>query len=255
MRRYSYKNNKKSRKEKIGFFTAFSICIVAVGLALWSTYSSIGGFENSNVTEPTYIAVYPPTEPVANNMTGVVVTETEPTETEVVTTHVPEPDTTVVPVGTEYEELYTGDSESLQTMLQVSASLDYPVHSGKILREYSEDVVYNSTMGDYRAHTGVDFRADEGENVLAMCDGMVEEIYADSMYGNVIKVRNGNFTVYYCGVSDTMYCVEGSQVTRGDIIGKVGEVPFEAQDDMHLHVEIKVGDKYIDPLLIISVDE
>ncbi len=255
MRRYSYKNNKKSRKEKIGFLTAFSICIVAVGLALWSTYSSIGGFENSNVTEPTYIAVYPPTEPVGRDVTGVVVTETEPTEEKVVTTQEPEPLTTVVPVGTETQELYTGDSESLQTMLQVSASLDFPVHSGKILKEYSEDVVYNSTMGDYRAHTGVDFRADEGENVLAMCDGSVEEIYADSMYGNVIKVKNGNFTMYYCGVSDTMYCVEGSQVTRGDIIGKVGTIPCEAQDEMHLHVEIKVGDKYIDPLLIIDVDE
>ena len=123
MRRYSYKNNKKSRKEKIGFLTAFSICIVAVGLALWSTYSSIGGFENSNVTEPTYIAVYPPTEPVANEVKGVVVTETEPTETEIVTTCVPEHETTVVPVGTEYEELYTGDSESLQTMLQVSGKM------------------------------------------------------------------------------------------------------------------------------------
>ena len=121
MRRYSYKSNKKSRKEKIGFLTAFSICIVAVGLALWSTYSSIGGFENSNVTEPTYVAVYPPTEAVDADVTGITVLETEPVQTQVETTLETQPATTVVSVDNQEEELYTGDSESLQTMLQVSS--------------------------------------------------------------------------------------------------------------------------------------
>ncbi len=250
MKRYSYQKNKKSRKEKIGFLTAFSICLVAVGLALWSTYSSIGGFENQNITEPTYIAYYPPTEAVDNEMTGVTVTEAESTEAET------EPEeTTEQPETTTPAEVYTGDSESLQTMLQVSASLDYPVNSGKVLKEYSEDAVYSITMGDYRAHTGVDFKADMEENVLAMVDGTVEEIYTDGMYGNVIKVKNGNFAVYYCGVSDTIYCVEGSQIQRGDIIAKVGEIPCESEDDDHIHIEIRVGDKYIDPLLIISSDD
>lgn len=258
MRRYSYQKNKKSRKEKIGFFTAFSICLVAVGLALWSTYSSIGGFENQNVTDPTYIAVYPSTEAVDREVTGVTVEETDPVQTEPQTEEATEPATqevTLPTVTTEEAEPYTGDSESLQTMLQVSASLDYPVDSGKVVKEYSEDAVYNSTMGDYRAHTGVDFKADRGENILAMCDGTVEEIYYDSMYGSVIKVTNGNFSVYYCGVADTMYCVVGTEVKRGDIIGKVGEIPCESEDEMHLHVEIRVGDNYIDPLLIVSSDE
>lgn len=250
MKRYSYQKNKKSRKEKVGFYTAFSICLVAVGLALWSTYESIGGFENQNVTEPTYTAVYLSTEPVGRDMTGVTVEETEAFETTYYTEY-----THPEPVTTEPVQEYTGDSESLQTMLQVSASLDYPVSSGKVLKEYSEEAVYNSTMGDYRAHTGVDFKADDGENVLAMSDGTVEEIYSDGMYGNVIKVKNGNFSVYYCGVSDTMYCVEGTQITRGDIIAKVGDIPCESQDGKHLHIEIRVGDKYIDPLLIISSDE
>lgn len=253
MRRYSYQKNKKSRKERIGFFTAFSVCIVAVALALWSTYASIGGFDNQNVTEPTYIATLTPaTEAVNNYVTGVTVTDpweetTAPSETTAPATEETTPETTA--------PSYTGENGSLQTILQVSASLDYPVSSEKIMKEYSEEAVYNDTMEDYRAHTGVDFYADMGENVIAMSDGVVDSIYSDLMYGNVIKVTNGNFSVYYCGVSDTMYCVEGGQVTRGDIIGKVGEIPCEKKDAVHLHVEVRVGDKTIDPLAVISSNQ
>ncbi len=252
MRRYSYQKNKKSRKEKIGFFTAFSVCMVAVALALWSTYASIGGFDNQNVTEPTYIAtIAPDTEAVNNYVTGVTVTE--PAEETFVQTEAPvtEPEETEEATA----QPYTGENGSLQTILQVSASLDYPVISGKVNKEYSEEAVYSETMGDYRAHTGVDFSADIGENVTAMSDGVVDSIYKDDMFGNVIKVTNGNFSIYYCGVSDTMYCVEGGQITRGDIIGKVGEIPCEKDDGMHLHIEVRVGDKTIDPLTVISNDE
>ena len=250
MRRYSYQRNKKTRKEKIGFFTAFSVCIVAVALALWSTYASIGGFDNQNVTEPTYIATLAPvTEAVNNYVTGVTVTEPAEstavwTETQAPTIETTEPDTTAQP--------YTGENGSLQTILQVSASLDYPVMSGKIVKEYSEDAIYSETMEDYRAHTGVDFEADIGENVIAMSDGVVDSIYTDNMYGNVIKVTHGNFSIYYCGVSETMDCVEGGQINRGDIIGKVGNIPCEQKDGMHLHIEVRVGDKTIDPLTVIS---
>ncbi len=253
MRRYSYQKNKKTRKEKISFFTAFSVCLVAVALALWSTYASIGGFDNQNVTEPTYIATMEPvTEAVNNYVTGVTVTEpTEetayPTETEVIVTEDTSPQTSTQPYAVEFG--------SLQTILQVSACLDYPVMSEKVMKEYSEEAVYSETMGDYRAHTGVDFVADIGENIIAMSDGVVDSIYTDDMYGNVIKVTNGNFSVYYCGVSETMYCAEGGQITRGDIIGKVGEIPCEKDDSMHLHVEVRVGDKTIDPLAIIANNE
>ncbi|MGN0452846.1 MAG: peptidoglycan DD-metalloendopeptidase family protein [Ruminococcus sp.] len=249
MRRYTYKRNQKSRKEKIGFFTAFSICIVAIGLALWSTFASIGGFEKRNVTEATYVATFPQfTEAVNKTVTGLTVTEeAEVTETEPAET---EPSSE----STDPEE-YTGENSNLQTMLQVSASLDYPVRSQKVNKEYSENAVYNETMNDYRAHTGVDFEAGLGENVVAMSDGTVESIYTDGMYGNIIKITNGNFSVYYCGMSETVYCVEGGAVTKGDIIGKVGEVPCEVADGEHLHVEVRVGDKCIDPLTVISSDQ
>ncbi len=262
MRRYSYEKNRKSRKEKVGFFTALSICIIAVGLAIGSAYASIGGFDNRNVTDPTYIATLTggQSQGVGNDMTGVTVEETVTEavattvlETELLTepTYITEP----VTEATAPSHQYTGDNNSLQTILQVSASLEYPVVSRTILREYSEEPVQNKTMQEYRAHTGIDIEANIGENVMAMSDGVVEEIYKDDLYGNVIRVKNGNFSVLYCGVSDTQLCAVGEQITAGSVIAQVGEIPCESSDPMHIHIEVRVGDKSIDPLTVISNDE
>ena len=241
MRRYTYQKNKKSRKEKIGFFTAFSICIVAVAMALWSSFASIGGYDNANVTETTYTATLMQTEAVDNQVTGITVEETEETT-----------QTTESPAET--TQSYSGE-DALETMLQVSASLDYPVESKRVIKEYSEDAVYSKTMGDWRAHTGIDISAKEGEDVLAMSDGVVEQVYTDPLLGEVIKVTQGNFSVLYCGIGGKIYCVQGQEIVRGEVLGQVGTVPCESEDNPHIHIEVRVGDKSIDPLTVISSDE
>ena len=46
--RYSEKK-KRSKKERVGFFTALSICVIAVGMAAYSTYTSLTGvFDNDD---------------------------------------------------------------------------------------------------------------------------------------------------------------------------------------------------------------
>ena len=42
MSRY-YNNNQKSRRERIGFYTALTICLIAICMAVYSTYSSVIG--------------------------------------------------------------------------------------------------------------------------------------------------------------------------------------------------------------------
>ena len=241
MRRYTYQKNKKSRKEKIGFFTAFSICIVAVAMALWSSFASIGGYDNANINETTYTATLTQTEAVDNQVTGITVEETEET-------------TQATESPAETTQSYSGE-DALATMLQVSASLDYPVESRKVIKEYSEDAVYSKTMGDWRAHTGIDISAKEGEDVLAMSDGVVEQVYTDPLLGEVIKVTQGNFSVLYCGIGGKIYCVQGQEIVRGEVLGQVGAVPCESEDNPHIHIEVRVGDKSIDPLTVISSDE
>ena len=48
MSRY-YSNTQKSRRERIGFYTALAICLVAVCMAVYSTYSTVTDVKKTSV--------------------------------------------------------------------------------------------------------------------------------------------------------------------------------------------------------------
>lgn len=256
-----YKHNKaKKRTERVGFYIALSICLVAVGLAVWSTYTSVSDYLEQSETEY-YSSLVETTAQVAQDVTGV--TE-EPTQEVVATADEYTTDETRDKSITLYESSTLprtedvdaeSDLDSLSAVLKVTESLIYPVDSESVLREYSETAVYNSTMKDYRAHTGTDFVANEGENVYSMCDGVVSSISFDEHYGVIIEVSSTDYSVFYCGVSSETNVKMKDQVKQGDVLGTVSQIPFESNDPTHLHVEVKVGDTLIDPLTVILSDK
>jgi len=261
LKRYRNKSkNKQEQKEKTRFLTAFTICILAIGLAIGSTYASIGGLDgNLSKGKSGYTGTSADsTEAVDAEVEGMVIegkgkvkttatATAEPTTaaqsvTEAPTTELPEPD---VPDTKE---------DKLETIFKVSTSLLYPVNSMRVTKEYSEQAVYSETMEDYRPHTGTDFKAKAGEAVFSVSDGIVDDISEDDMYGNIIKITNGTYSVYYCGVGDDMAVEEGESVTAGQVIARVGDIPCETEDEPHIHMEVRVSGNYIDPMTVISND-
>lgn len=261
MKRYRYNNKrKKDRTERIGFVTALSVCVIAIGLAIGSTYASIGGLEgNLSGGGSAYTATAGAgSQEVDNEVEGIMADGRSHEETSTAST---EPPTTVAVGVTEPEtslpapDVPDTKEDKLQTILQVSSSLLYPVASERVTKEYSEQAVYSETMEDYRPHTGADFSADKGEAVFSACEGIVDDISSDDMYGNIIKITNGVYSVYYCGVSDDIAVNEGDAVTAGQVIAQVGDIPCESSDESHLHMEVRVSGNSIDPMTVISNDE
>lgn len=259
MKKYKHNSSKKPT-ERIGFYIALSICLVAVGLAVYSTYTSVSEYLQKSNDE--YSATLNETvAPVAQNVTGVTETATEnvqatPDEETVGETRdgtLSLYESSTLP-KTE-DVVAASDSDSLSAVLKVTESLIYPVDSESVLYEYSETAVYNSTMKDFRAHTGTDFVANEGDKVYAMCDGVVKKISFDERYGVIIEIANDEYSVYYCGVDSDTNVRMKDQVKQGEVIGTVSKIPCESKDPTHLHVEIKVGDKLIDPLAVILSDQ
>ena len=144
---------------------------------------------------------------------------------------------------------------SLQAVLKVADSLVYPVKSRSVSKEYSEEIAYSKTMKDYRAHPGCDFAADKGESVYAMCAGTVKNISVSELYGVIIEVESDGFSVYYCGLDPELSVEQGESLSAGDTVGTVSGVPCESADPSHIHVEIRVGNKLIDPLSVIGSDD
>jgi murein DD-endopeptidase MepM/ murein hydrolase activator NlpD len=169
-----------------------------------------------------------------------VISETRPEPTQ-------EPQTTKI-----YEEPLT--QSVLQMIMAVSEDLGYPLADKTVIQEYSEEAVLNETMGDYRAHTGTDFKGAAGDAISAMSDGTVNGIYTDDYLGNVVSVQCDNYEIHYCGL-DEVNVSKGDTVEQGDELGTLGEIPSEEALGSHLHIEIKVNGQYCDPLALITGEE
>lgn len=110
------------------------------------------------------------------------------------------------------------------------------------------NLVYSETMGDYRSHNGADFQGGEGDTVKAVADGIVLSVTKDELWGDCVEIDHGhNMVVKYCGFKTTAV-EKGYTLKQGDSLGTLGRIPIEAADGCHLHLEIKINGKFVNPM-------
>ena len=129
---------------------------------------------------------------------------------------------------------------------------------GEIIKEYAVDkLVYSNTLDMWKIHPGIDIKANIGEDVKAVCDGSVIDILTDSFYGHTIKLlSNEGYTFVYSNLDEVTNLKIGDIVKKKDVIGKIGvSAKGEILDDSHLHFEILVDQKQINPLDLLQVEE
>ncbi len=136
----------------------------------------------------------------------------------------------------------------------VSAAFVKPVESSACSVEYG--VIYNNQSTDkWYKHMAVDYVADAGTEVSAMADGVVKKISMEEVLGNYILVEHdGGITTMYRFVEPVSDLKEGDEVKQGQTIAKVAEAyGTEYKDGAHLHLEMKVNGKHVDPKDYIDV--
>ena len=131
-------------------------------------------------------------------------------------------------------------------------TLALPLENYTLDMDYSDTVlVFSPTMEDYRAHFGVDLRGDIGQEVMAVADGVVKNIWQDPFMGTCISIEHDkNVISYYKNLAPVVKegLVIGASVTKGEVIGAIGESAMnEVPQDPHLHFELKINDKHVDP--------
>lgn len=121
--------------------------------------------------------------------------------------------------------------------------------SGRVLNAYSGDeLVYSSTLGDWRTHNGVDYAASRGAEVTAPAAGKVVETGTDDKWGPVVAIEDASGRIWrVCGTTDAKV-KKGDTVSAGQTIGKVGSVSCECAEESHIHLEVMEGEKYLDPI-------
>lgn len=137
---------------------------------------------------------------------------------------------------------------AVMSMLKSDQDIVVPVH-GEITSEYGDRT--NPVTGEYIMHSGVDIAASQGTEIGAAYDGIVTEVGSNSVGGNYINLvhRDGSET-FYCHCSKII-AEEGAVIRAGETIALVGSTGRSTGP--HLHFEISVNGKTVDPLIYLPV--
>ncbi len=126
---------------------------------------------------------------------------------------------------------------------------------GKLIKDYSDgEMVKSETMGDWRIHNGIDFSANESENVLAVQDGVVSKIDKDALWGVSLELNcPGGLTVKYYGLQENVNVKIGDTVVKGSVIAAVGALPIESAQGTHIHLETLVNGETVNPIQVLNL--
>ncbi|MFU0832731.1 MAG: M23 family metallopeptidase [Oscillospiraceae bacterium] len=248
--------NKSSSK---GFYIALGVCLIAVGVAAWTTYDSVINYATPE--DESQSEVLQSTEPTNNTVSGVygepessskpaASSQSELSSVSPSSSQVPSSKPESKPESEPKEETKSEAPAANKPTAADVASYSYPV--GKtVLRKFSTDPIYCKTTLDWRAHTGIDFSAEQGDPVKAIANGTVTKVYKDDKLGNTVIIAHGKVEAWYCGL-DKVNVKADDTVESGEELGTVGIVPNEQAEESHLHFATKINGEYVDPLTILK---
>ncbi len=121
----------------------------------------------------------------------------------------------------------------------ITVEFAFPL-KGTVSKEFSKDeLVKNTTTGDWRIHKGIDIKGASGDRINAIDDGIVTELTNNALWGTVVTVDHGNgFVAVYYGLRKDSTVKPGDEVKKNGKIGLLDEIPIEKSDGIHLHLEL-----------------
>jgi len=95
-------------------------------------------------------------------------------------------------------------------------------------------------------HTGMDYAAPSGTNILAAEDGYVISAGVRGGYGNTVIIDHGNGLSTLYAHASKLLCSPGDVVNKGEVVAKVGSTGYSTGP--HLHFEVRVNGAHTDPI-------
>ncbi len=266
---------KKSNKNKQAavFYICLCICVAVIGAVGYISGRDNPQAENGQTASES-AAVSP--EPESRSVSALVTDEDDTEISEPDPTQAPEPtaEPTEEPEPTDAAEAWTekteaevynadeliSEAEEEAAMEEVPVSLIVeaadidlmmPV-DGEPLTGFSDALEYNNALAEWRTHDGIDIAADEGTEVKAAASGTITEIFENHLGKTVLIDHGGECLTRYGNLADTSALSVGQSVSKGEVIGAVGNTAHENITQPHLHFEMYMNGKPANPLEIIN---
>lgn len=118
----------------------------------------------------------------------------------------------------------------------------WPVE-GQVTGSFGERI--DPFNGEGAFHSGVDIGSSYGAKIIAPADGLVIATENMGGYGKAIIISHGNGISTRYGHLSGFAVTAGQHVSRGDVIGYVGE--SGRSTGPHLHYEVRINDTPVNP--------
>lgn len=208
-----------------GYYIALALCLAAVGTIGYFALRERPVTVKQQEPAPTLDIQPTPTQPVVKPA-PVVIPEPEP-----------QPEIT----------------EPAELLPQVVSPLD-----GTTVTVFSmTELLYDTTMADWRTHDGIDVQAEEGAAVKTAAGGTVQSVTDDELMGTTVVIdHEGGYSTRYSSLQKDVPVTAGQQVVAGEIIGRVGTTSAaESQMGPHLHFSVSRDGAVIDPRDYVGSEE
>lgn len=238
---------KKRNMERIGrflagrgFYIVLFLCVAAIGISGYLLFSNNSSdLDSLAAAGSAQVAV--PSQPIMPEASVAV-----PEESESIHTPTPTPTPTATPSPS--PQVTPPSNSDTPTAAEANVAFVRPL-VGEAIADFSgDDLVYNSTLMDWRTHDGIDLSAAIGDKVMAVSTGTVESIYADDLMGTTVIIAHGDgLQSVYSNLATEPAVKVGDEVMAGDTIGAVGTTAIAESGSVHLHFEMRQDGVPIDP--------
>lgn len=130
----------------------------------------------------------------------------------------------------------------------VSSKLIFPLNSEyELIKEFGNIQRYNEETKENETfiHTGTDYKADSGADILAAKSGEIIYSAYKGSYGRLVIIDHGDgMQTYYAHCSELLK-QQGEKVEAGDVIAEVGSTGNSTGP--HLHFEIRINGEPVNP--------
>ena len=208
-----------------GYYIALALCLAAVGTIGYFALRERPVTVKQQEPAPTLDIQPAPTQPVVKPA-PVVIPEPEP-----------QPEIT----------------QPAELLPQVVSPLD-----GTTVTVFSmTELLYDTTMADWRTHDGIDVQAEEGAAVKTAAGGTVQSVTDDELMGTTVVIdHEGGYSSRYSSLQKDVPVTAGQQVVAGEVIGRVGTTSAaESQMGPHLHFSVSRDGAVIDPRDYVGSEE
>lgn len=105
-------------------------------------------------------------------------------------------------------------------------------------------IFYENT---YLKSTGIDYQSDYDFDVVSILDGTVITVKEDQILGKIVEIKHNNNVISSYQSLSEIVVREGDEIKQGTLIGKSGTSNIQKNMGSHLHFELTINSKNVDP--------